>query len=132
MVYPTRRRGSRAGRKRAAKGKVSTIGESRVSASPEIFVRLIGKHSWRHEYARAHLRNRKGYLYLSWRDGRQVREYYLGKAPRNCPTGNAGNLAPGAADRGVLLELRRRVKIMALASPAAMVKQVARRRPSRP
>jgi len=43
-------------------------------------------HPWRDHYARAHLRNRNGYVYLTWRDGERVRSFYLGKAPRKCPT----------------------------------------------
>jgi hypothetical protein len=47
------------------------------------------EHPWRDPYARAHLRNRKGYVYLTWRDGQRVRSFYLGKAPRKCPTAPA-------------------------------------------
>lgn len=46
--------------------------------APEIYVKLpldaAGK-----LYSRAHLRNKRGYLYLSWRDGEKVRTLYLGK-----------------------------------------------------
>jgi|SRR6267154_220002 len=34
-------------------------------------------------FHRAHLRYRDGYLYLSWREGKRVRSYYLGRASRN-------------------------------------------------
>jgi len=36
--------------------------------------------------ARAHLRNKRGYVYLCWREGKRIRNLYLGKAPRKSPT----------------------------------------------
>jgi hypothetical protein len=49
---------------------------------PRIFVRTC-EIPWQLAYARAHLRNKRGYLYLSWRDGKKIRTYYLGKAPNS-------------------------------------------------
>ncbi len=46
---------------------------------------------------RAHLRNKGGYVYLCWREGERVRNYYLGKAPRKSPTVSSG---PGRAGAG--------------------------------
>jgi len=60
---------------------------------PAIYVRVSEKDDGyysRAMYARAHLRNKRGYVYLCWREGERVRNYYLGKAPRKSPT-------PGAA-----------------------------------
>ena len=46
---------------------------------PEIFVK-ISESNYQPITARAHLRNKGGYLYLSWRDRERVRTFYLGKA----------------------------------------------------
>lgn len=52
---------------------------------PDIYVRLGGESHYG-AYSHAHLRNKKGYVYLCWRDGDRVRNFYLGKAPRKSPT----------------------------------------------
>lgn len=122
MVYPTRRRRSGKPAKRRGARKKSAIEESRVNPPPEIYVRLVERESWRHSYARAHLRNRKGYVYLSWRDGERVRELYLGKAPRKYPTLElAGKrLAPAAHELAGRPACR--VKTSRQGAPAARAK----------
>ncbi len=49
---------------------------------------------------RAHLRNKKGYVYLRWREGKRVRTFYLGKAPRTSPTTAIADLAAAGARSG--------------------------------
>ena len=72
------------------------IAAARRASPPEIFVKCGDReHRFRDPYARAHLRNRNGYVYLTWRDGQRVRSFYLGKAPRKCPT-----LEPAASIAG--------------------------------
>jgi hypothetical protein len=64
------------------RGRKDQVGDPgiREAKAPEIFVRLASSHSWKdHDFARAHLRNRGGYLYLVWREGKHVRSFYLGK-----------------------------------------------------
>lgn len=111
MVYPTRLRRSGKPAKRKSTRRKSAIEESRVNPPPEIYVRVVEGASWRHSYARAHLRNRKGYVYLSWRDGERVRELYLGKAPRKSPTLELERLAPAPAAAELAGRPARRVKL---------------------
>lgn len=110
MAYPTFRGKRAAPGKRPRARKSPAIDARRVNAPPAIFVRLEGKPWYRSTYARAHLRNRKGYVYLSWRDCERVRELYLGKAPRKSPTLELEleRLAPAAGE--VLHEIPRRGK----------------------
>ncbi len=80
-------------------GRARSIAARRASP-PEIFVKCVDRqHPWRDPYARAHLRNRSGYAYLTWRDGERVRSFYLGKAPRKCPTAGP-ELEDGAGELG--------------------------------
>lgn len=45
---------------------------------PEIFVRTKG--TWSEQYARARLNVKDGkYVYLRWRDGENIRNFYLGQ-----------------------------------------------------
>lgn len=79
----------------------SAIAKSRTSPPPEIFVKSVQHDTWHAPFCRAHLRNKKGYIYLQWRDGERVRSLYLGKAPRKCPTDrDQVQLAGAGADRG--------------------------------
>ena len=50
-------------------------------SKPEIFVRIKGKYDWQGSvYAKASIRIKSGeYQYLTWRDGGQVRTFYLGR-----------------------------------------------------
>lgn len=96
--------------KRPGARKKRAIAESRVNHPPQIYVLLEGRASWKASYARAHLRNRKGYVYLSWRDGERVRELYLGKAPRKYPTVELRARRRQAPAGELLQELSRRVK----------------------
>ena len=87
---PTKSSAETGARKIKKNGSGRSLAKRR-SSIPEIFVRCADRsHPWRNPYARAHLRNKRGYVYLSWRDGGQVRTFYLGRAPRKCPTSAAG------------------------------------------
>jgi hypothetical protein len=108
VAYPTnhlRRRDPKVSKKN---GRSSVIAARRVSP-PEIFVKCMDRdHTLRDPYARARLRNRNGYLYLTWRDGQRVRCYYLGKAPRKSPTADlTSSAAAGAAGRAAARDRRR-------------------------
>lgn len=81
--YPTERTKMIARRFRKKKGK-GKARRGRVEA-PKIFV-AVGRNEDGPKYSQAHLRNRGGYLYLSWRDGDRVREFYLGKGRKVSPT----------------------------------------------
>ena len=86
MAYPTNQPGRQDPKSPRKNGRVRSIAARRASP-PEIFVKSLDReHPWRDPNARAHLRNRSGYVYLTWRDGQRVRSFYLGKAPRKCPT----------------------------------------------
>lgn len=65
------------------------VDRSRTNPPAEIFVKGVGYDTWNTPYCRAHLRNKRGYVYLQWRDGDRVRSLYLGKAPRKSPTGSS-------------------------------------------
>lgn len=110
MACPTFRGKRTPPAKAPRKRKPSTIVPRRVSPPPAIYVRVEGKAWYRSTYARAHLRNRKGYVYLCWRDGERVRELYLGKAPRKSPTLELARLAQAPAAGELLQEIRRRGK----------------------
>jgi hypothetical protein len=113
MSCPTnydRRRRSRRARK---KDPSRSPGPSRTNPPPDIYVRVEGQNTWSTKYASAHLRNRKGYVYLTWRDGEKVRSFYLGKAPRKSPTPDIA-LAPGAGGASdPAARLQRRGKLRA-------------------
>lgn len=67
-------------RKKTMKKSKSTIVMKRRAKpeTPEIFVR-IGD-GWRGHYARASIRVKSGkYVYLVWRDGGHIRNFYLGR-----------------------------------------------------
>jgi hypothetical protein len=57
----------------------TAIAKSR--SKPEIFVRIKAKYDWQGSvYAKASIRVKAGeYQYLTWRDGGQVRTFYLGR-----------------------------------------------------
>lgn len=98
-VSPTRRRYRKTGRKRPI------LARRAIPEIPEIFV-YVSEEGFGHPYKRAHLRNKRGYVYLCWREGARVRNFYLGKAPRKSPT-----LEGSAAGAGELeLELQRRAR----------------------
>jgi hypothetical protein len=84
-------------RPRSGAGAVRRKSRTRV-APPEIFVESRAD-ELTPRYARAHLRNRRGYVYLSWREGDRVRSFYLGKAPRKSPT-RSGDQVPAVAGAG--------------------------------
>lgn len=76
-----------------------------------IYVRCVNKAEWRWQYSKAHLRNRRGYVYLCWRDGEEFRTYYLGKAPRKSPTASGPGELKAAGDGAGELELERGARI---------------------
>jgi len=62
---------------RKPKSAIATRRRVKVE-TPEIFVRV--REGWRSSYARASIRIKAGrYLYLVWRDGGRIRNFYLGK-----------------------------------------------------
>lgn len=84
-------------KKELKRSQIPNSAPSRASAPPTILIEtqpgsfpLPGQH-------RAHLRNKRGYVYLCWREGRKVRSFYLGKAPRSCPTAAARSQLTAAA-----------------------------------
>jgi hypothetical protein len=86
-VSPTPR-DRRSSSPRSRKIRRKAIAAPRRADPPRIYVALEGKEVWETgRFAEAHLRNKKGYVYLCWRDGDRVRNFYLGKAPRKSPTG---------------------------------------------
>jgi hypothetical protein len=86
VTYPTKVSAENRSKPVKKNGRSRSIAARRATP-PEIFVKCLDReHPWRDPYARAHLRNRNGYVYLTWRDGQRVRSFYLGKAPRKCPT----------------------------------------------
>lgn len=97
--------------KRPGTGKKPAIDARRANPPPAIYVRIEGKAWYRSTYARAHLRNKHGYVYLAWRDGERVRELYLGKAPRKSPTLELERLVPAPAAAELLKEIPRRGKV---------------------
>jgi hypothetical protein len=90
MVYPTNQSADSRGRKTRKKSSPAIAKAPRAKpAPPEIYVRTsLRTFTYGHArtYALAHLRNKGGYLYLSWRDGGKIRTHYLGKAPKASPT----------------------------------------------
>jgi hypothetical protein len=68
---------------------------------PQIFVRgKTGRGYGGYCMIKAHLRNKRGYVYLCWRENDTVRNFYLGKAPRSCPTTAAPDPAAGSSEPG--------------------------------
>jgi len=90
--YPTKVPAGARSTRGAKNGRLRSQRQSRARI-PEIFVKEEQGSGFRPiGFARAHLRNRNGYVYLTWRDGTRVRSFYLGKTSRKCPTPAA---APG-------------------------------------
>jgi hypothetical protein len=95
-VSPTRSARSSNSRKPRAKRSRPSIAKCRsTSLNPEIYVHGEGAFGTV-EFRRAHLRNKRGYVYLCWRDGDRVRNFYLGKAPRKSPTDVRSSSSPAA------------------------------------
>lgn len=79
---------------RPRKAPTSTTAKSRSKPTPpEIQVIERGPNTV--AFHKAHLRNKKGYIYLCWRAGKHVHTFYLGKAPQSSPTPSAA-IAPAA------------------------------------
>jgi len=67
-----------------------------VTPPPKIGVLIPGRHGGFGQWAESHLQNKRGYLWLRWREGKRVRSYYLGKASKNYPTRQAAIAGPPA------------------------------------
>jgi hypothetical protein len=101
-VYPTNRDRGRGRPKGQKKARRAIAAARRVSPPPVIYVATKPESYYLKDLSRAHLRNKRGYVYLAWRDGDRVRNFYLGKAPRKSPTAADPRApGPGAADRDV-------------------------------
>lgn len=61
---------------------------SRAKPQPPPEIAIIDRSGGTYRQHKAHLRHKRGYVYLAWREGKRVRTFYLGKAPRSCPTGH--------------------------------------------
>jgi len=86
MTSPTNLAAVSGGRKTRKKPPRAIAKDRRTKRlRPRIYV-LVGTQSIYPRYALAHLRNKRGYIYLSWRDGKKIRTFYLGKTPRTYPT----------------------------------------------
>lgn len=85
-LSPTRKRGRVLPRKTRKTRRARPKPRRRVEP-PRIYVEVTNNGGYgMNAHARAHLRNKRGYVYLCWREGDRVRNYYLGKAPRKSPT----------------------------------------------
>ena len=74
-------------------------GRSRPIPAMEIYILTDQQPYGDRLRARAHLRNKAGYLYLCWREGRRIRSYYLGKAAKSSPTTSAPTARSGTPPR---------------------------------
>lgn len=79
------------------------IAEGRRGNVPRLFVLVPDGRAYRgSRYVSAHLRNKRGYLELCWRDGKRVKTVHLGKAANSSPTrrrGPGGRRRPGPRRR---------------------------------
>jgi hypothetical protein len=82
-------------------------------ATPEIYVLATNQPGFYAgpRYCKAHLRNKKGYVYLQWKDSTEVRSFYLGKAPRSSTTEVAPARAAGLAQLARSGRARNRHKV---------------------
>lgn len=95
-LSPTRKRGRALPRKTRKTRRARPKPQSRATP-PNIYVEVPGgSYQFGRGMAHAHLRNKRGYVYLCWREGDRVRNFYLGKAPRKSPTADLA----GAGGRG--------------------------------
>jgi hypothetical protein len=95
---------SRSGRRAIARKSKAKL------APPEIYVRYKRADGFFRDCL-CHLRNKGGYVYLSWREDDRVRSFYLGKAPRKSPTGGAALRSPAADGRARQASSPRRGKL---------------------
>lgn len=92
--------------KKRSQKRRRAIAKPRRANPPKLFVEVPSKSLYGGpQHARAHLRNKRGYVYLCWREGLWVKNFYLGKAPRSSPTkvpsSSAIAPAPGRGRRRV-------------------------------
>jgi hypothetical protein len=89
-------------RKKNGRARSCRARRAKPRLNPKIFIRLERESRTPYFergsiFVAAHLRNKKGYVYLCWREGTRVRNLYLGKAPRKSPTPAAPIEAAGPA-----------------------------------
>jgi hypothetical protein len=94
------------------KNRKLAIAKASRAIPPQIYVQVrVGDLGGTRMY-RAHIRVRRGvYRYLVWREEDRIREFYMGKVSKACPTSGAGrpklqDLA-GAARRRILSRVRK-------------------------
>jgi hypothetical protein len=82
-------------------------------ATPTIYVLGVNRPGYfaGPRYCKAHIRNKKGYVYLQWKDDTEVRSFYLGKAPRSSTTEPAAAARPARAPGGRSGRVRKRAKV---------------------
>ncbi len=97
---PPTKSGDRRGSRSAGKSADSDRNpESRGKLNPEIFVLRSMPGPYGQIYARAHLRNKKGDVFLCWRDKNRTRNFYLGRRKQKPPTIDIGcSSGPGDVD----------------------------------
>lgn len=83
---PTKRKNRSSADSGASRDREGGRKESRVKLNPEIFVMRVHRGRYDKLYARAHLRNKKGDVFLCWKDGNRVRNFYLGRRKQKPPT----------------------------------------------
>src|SRR5487761_122032 len=81
-VYPTTASDRSSAEKRSLLLDRATRGKRRLRQTPPKLLVDGGYEGYRRLLYGAHLRNKGGYLYLCWREGEHIRNYYLGKARR--------------------------------------------------
>lgn len=98
-VSPTKRKRPRTAPRGKKNGRAA-IAKARRVIPPGIYIEIPGG-NWQtgRGMAHAHIRNKRGYVYLAWREGDRVKNFYLGKAPRKSPTGDLRSQGPGAGGR---------------------------------
>ena len=82
MISPTNLPADSRRRKTQKKRSPRSQGPSRAKQPPPAIYVKTDPGKWHASYSLAHLRNKGGYLYLSWRDGTKIRTHYLGKAAK--------------------------------------------------
>jgi len=103
-IIPPRRRTDR---DRAAAIAGDPKNDSRGRWKPEFFALRSMPGPYGRIYARVHLRNKHGDMYLCWNDGGKIRTFYVGRRKQKPPTpGRAA--APDQAAAGALEAIDRR------------------------
>src|SRR5258707_414077 len=80
---PPRSRRSHSAGKTAVSDRRS---QSRGKPTPKFFAERTEPGPYGRLYARVHLRNKRGDVYLVWKDGNKVRSFYVGRRKYYLPT----------------------------------------------